>query len=91
MRGGSLFCLDAIHRILRGSTPALDADGGEGDGRDRREGYGEEPPVDGGALGKAHKPLMPDVPGNRRGKDEAAEEEKTSRGSQILVYRMDNN
>ena len=49
-----LFRLDTVHRVLRGGAPALDADGGEGDGRDGEEGEGEEPPVDGRALGEAH-------------------------------------
>ena len=70
-RTGSL-CLDAIHRILCGSPPALDTDGDEGDGRDRSEGEREEPPVDGCALGERLEPLMPDVPGDGGGQDEAA-------------------
>ena len=61
-RTGSL-CLDAIHRILCGSPPALDTDGGEGDGRDRSEGEREEPPVDGCALGEGLEPLGAEVVG----------------------------
>ena len=72
----ALLRLDTVHRILRGGSPALDADGEEGDGRDGEEGQGEEPPVDGSALGEAHQPLASDVPGERCGEDEGDEDEQ---------------
>ena len=71
----ALFRLNTIHRVLGGGAPALVADGEERDGRDGEEGEGEEPPVDGRALGEAHQPLAADVPGERCGKDEGDEDE----------------
>ena len=50
------------------------ADGGEGDGRDGGEGEGEEPPVDGGALGKALEPFVAEVPGEGSGDGESDED-----------------
>ena len=50
------------------------ADGGEGDNRDGCEGEGEEPPVDGGALGKALEPLVAEIPGDGSGEEESDED-----------------
>ena len=72
---GLLLRLNTIHRILRGSPPALDTDGGEGDGRDSGEGEGKEPPVDGCALGEALQPLLAEVPGDGGGEEETEEEQ----------------
>lgn len=65
----------AVDGVGEGGADGLEDGGGEGDKKDESGGNGEEPGVDGGAVGEVLEPLAHGEPGEGRGDEDGKSDE----------------